>query len=90
MTSARGLYSRILWRDTRVVQVHEENQRNMRKYQEQLVQANGQLEEEQRAKDGARENMINMDRRAHSLSNALEEARTMLEQADRARRWGQF
>ena len=90
MNSARGLYSRILWRDTRVVQVHEENQRNMRKYQEQLVQANGQLEEEQRAKDGARENMINMDRRAHSLSNALEEARTMLEQADRARRWGQF
>ena len=84
------IYSRILWRDTRVVQVHEENQRNMRKYQEQLVQANGQLEEEQRAKDGARENMINMDRRAHSLSNALEEARTMLEQADRARRWGQF
>ena len=68
------------------MQVHEENQRNMRKYQEQLVQANGQLEEEQRAKDGARENMINMDRRAHSLSNALEEARTMLEQADRARR----
>ena len=90
MNSARGLYSRILWRDTRVVQVHEENQRNMRKYQEQLVQANGQLEEEQRATDGARENMINMDRRAHSLSNALEEARTMLEQADRARRWGQF
>ena len=72
------------------MQVHEENQRNMRKYQEQLVQANGQLEEEQRAKDGARENMINMDRRAHSHSNALEQARTKLEQADRARRRGQY
>jgi hypothetical protein len=39
------------------------------------------------ARDHARENMMNMDRRAHTLGNALEEARTMLEQADRARRW---
>jgi len=31
--------------------------------------------------------MINMERRAHSFGNALEEARTMLEQADRARRY---
>ena len=38
-------------------------------------------------RDHARENMMNMDRRAHTLGNALEEARTMLEQADRARRW---
>ena len=69
------------------VEVHEENQRNMRKYQELIQQANLELEEEQRARDRARENMINMERRSHSLANALEEARTMLDQADRARRY---
>jgi len=42
--------------------------------------------DEQRAKDVARDNLIAADRRAHSAQNALEEARTLLEQADRARR----
>merc|ERR1712029_513796 len=32
------------------------------------------------------DNLIAADRRAHSARNALEEARTLLEQADRARR----
>jgi myosin heavy chain 6/7 len=31
-------------------------------------------------------NLIAADRRAHAMQNALEEARTLLEQADRARR----
>ena len=35
----------------------------------------------------ARENLMNLDRRAHSLQNALEEARTILDQTDRARRY---
>ncbi len=68
--------------------MHEENQRNMRKYQDLIQQANLHLEEEQRARDLARENLINMERRAHSFANSLEEARTMLDQADRARRSG--
>ena len=34
----------------------------------------------------ARESFANAERRAHTLQNALEESRTMLEQADRARR----
>ena len=67
--------------------VHEENQRNIRRYQDLIQKANINLEEEQQAKDLARENHVNMDRRAHSLQNALEEARTILDQTDRARRY---
>merc|ERR1712117_812736 len=44
------------------------------------------LEDEQRAKEITRDQLIAADRRAHSAQNALEEARTLLEQADRARR----
>ena len=33
---------------------------------------------------------MNLDRRAHSLQNALEEARTILDQTDRARRYESF
>lgn len=43
-------------------------------------------DDEQRAKAIARENLVNAERRAHGLQNALEEGRTLLEQADRARR----
>ena len=45
-----------------------------------------QFEEEQRAKDNARDLMLGAERRANTLQNALEEAKTMLEQADRARK----
>merc|ERR1712020_294556 len=44
------------------------------------------LEDAQRAKDVAHDNLIAADRKAHANQNALEEARTMLEQSDRARR----
>merc|ERR1712061_53877 len=44
------------------------------------------LEDEQRAKEVCRDQLIASDRKAHSAQNALEEARTLLEQADRARR----
>merc|ERR1711974_196215 len=44
------------------------------------------FEDEQRAKDIARDALIAADRRANSTQNALGEARTLLEQADRARR----
>lgn len=43
-------------------------------------------EEVSRAKSAAHDDLLAADRRAHANQNALEEARTMLEQADRARR----
>merc|ERR1712218_620029 len=48
--------------------------------------AQAKLEEQQRAKEVAHDELINADRRANSNQNALEESRTLLEQADRARR----
>merc|ERR550532_3738251 len=45
-----------------------------------------QYEDEQRAKDIARDVMLNAERRANTMQNALEEAKTMLDQADRARK----
>merc|ERR1711983_715464 len=42
--------------------------------------------EAQRAKEIAHDNLLAADRKAHANQNALEEARTLLEQADRARR----
>ena len=44
------------------------------------------LEDEQKAREVAYDNLIAADRKAHANQNALEEARTLLEQADRARR----
>merc|ERR1712127_1142516 len=44
------------------------------------------FEEESRAKAVATDNLISADRRANANQNALEEARTLLEQADRNRR----
>merc|ERR1712026_353286 len=40
----------------------------------------------ERANEGAHDELINAERKANSNQNALEEARTLLEQADRARR----
>merc|ERR1712147_18522 len=58
----------------------------IKKYHEQIRGAQAKLEDEQRAKDVARDNLIANERRAHAAQNALEEARTLLEQADRSRR----
>merc|ERR1712059_80521 len=44
------------------------------------------LEEETRAKAAAQDNLLAADRRCNANANALEEARTLLEQADRNRR----
>merc|ERR1739846_132968 len=63
-----------------------ETQKVIKRYHEHIRGAQGKLEDEQRAKDVARDNLIASDRRAHAAQNALEEARTLLEQADRARR----
>merc|ERR1712018_441070 len=44
------------------------------------------LEDEQRTKEVIRDSLLANERRANAAQNALEEARTLLEQADRARR----
>merc|ERR1712029_961305 len=63
-----------------------ESQRTIKKYHEPIRGSQAKLEDEQRAKDVARDALIAADRKAHSMQNALEEAKTLLEQADRARR----
>merc|ERR1711881_342166 len=63
-----------------------ETQKVIKSYHQQIRDVQAKLEDEQRAKEVCRDQLIAGDRRAHSNQNALEEARTLLEQADRARR----
>jgi len=65
---------------------NQDTQKSIKKYQQQIRDAQGKLEEESRQKSAARDALVNAERRANSMSNALEEARTLLEQADRNRR----
>ena len=65
---------------------NQETQKTIKRYHQQIRDSQARLEDEQRAKEVARDQLIAADRRAHSMQNALEEARTLLEQADRARR----
>jgi len=63
-----------------------ELQKNIKLYQERIRDKTMQYESEQIAKEKARDYMLNAERRAHCVQNALEETKTMLDQADRARR----
>merc|ERR1712223_431101 len=63
-----------------------ETQKVIKRYHQQIRDLQAKLEDEQRAKEVCRDQFIAADRRAHSMQNALEESRTLLEQADRARR----
>ena len=63
-----------------------ENQKTIKKYNQQIRDVQAKLEEEQRGKEVARDLLLAADRKAHAMQNALEEARTLLEQADRNRR----
>merc|ERR1711994_722003 len=63
-----------------------DTQKTIKRYHQQIREAQSRLEEEQRAKEVTRDHLIATERKAHSVQNALEEARTLLEQADRARR----
>merc|ERR1712036_193834 len=58
----------------------------IKKYQGQIRDAASKLENEQRSKEVARDSLVNAERKAHGMQNALEESRTMLEQAHRNRR----
>merc|ERR1711933_19860 len=63
-----------------------ETQRNIKTYQLGLREAQSKLEGEQMAKEKAHDALIVADRKCNANQNALEGARTLLEQADRARR----
>merc|ERR1712045_745495 len=63
-----------------------ESQRNISLIQGNIRNVQKRFEEESRAKAAATDNLISADRRANANQSALEEARTLLEQADRNRR----
>merc|ERR1712029_1070491 len=63
-----------------------ELQKNIKLYQDRIREKTLQLESEQQSKDTAKDYLLTAERRAHSAQNALEETRTILEQADRTRK----
>merc|ERR1712198_524501 len=63
-----------------------ETQKSIKKYQTQIRDCQAKLEDEQRSKEVAREQLLVADRKAHAMQNALEEARSLLEQTDKNRR----
>merc|ERR1712033_57154 len=63
-----------------------ESQKNIKFIQQRLRDVQAKFEEENRAKAIAQDNLIAADRRCNANQNALEESRTLLEQADRNRR----
>merc|ERR1712111_97138 len=63
-----------------------ESQRSIKVIQQRLREVQARFEEETRAKAIAQDNLIAADRRCNANQNALEEARTLLEQSDRNRR----
>merc|ERR1712226_221990 len=65
---------------------NQETQKVIKGYHQRIRDGQANLENESRAKDVARDNLLAAQRRANGLQNALEEARTLLEQADRSRR----
>merc|ERR1711878_6292 len=65
---------------------NQETQKSIKRYHQQIRKVQAGLEEEQRSKEIVRDQLIATDRRANTVQNALEEARTLLEQADRSRR----
>merc|ERR1719309_1141153 len=63
-----------------------ESQKSIKMIQQRLREVQARFEDENRAKAMAQDNLIAADRRCNANQNALEEARTLLEQADRNRR----
>merc|ERR1719400_1961042 len=63
-----------------------DTQKAIKTYQGQIRGAAEKLDNEQRAKELARETLVASEKKAAALANGLEEARTLLEQADRNRR----
>ena len=64
----------------------QETKTMIKRYHQQIRKGQAHLENEQRATEASQDFLICSERKANSVKNALEEARTMLEQADRCRR----
>merc|ERR1739844_559020 len=62
------------------------SQKSIKMIQQRLREVQARFEDENRAKAVAQDNLIAADRRCNANQNALEESRTLLEQADRNRR----
>merc|ERR1712137_360062 len=65
---------------------NSESQRNIKRIQTVIREVQAKYEDEVRAKSAAQDSLIAADRRVNANQNALEEARTLLEQSDRNRR----
>merc|ERR1712033_14272 len=63
-----------------------ESQRNIKRIQTTIREIRAKYEDEVRAKSAAQDSLIAAERRVNANQNALEEARTLLEQSDRNRR----
>merc|ERR1711992_454756 len=63
-----------------------ESQRNIKRIQTTIREVQAKYEDEVRAKTAAQDALIAAERRVNANQNALEEARTLLEQSDRNRR----
>merc|ERR1719476_816767 len=63
-----------------------ETQKTIKVYHQKIRDSQQKLEDEQRAKEVTRDHLLACERKANTAQNALEEARTLLEQSDRARR----
>merc|ERR1712127_138823 len=63
-----------------------ETQKTIKVYHQKIRDSQQRLEDEQRAKEVTRDHLLACERKANTAQNALEEARTLLEQSDRARR----
>merc|ERR1711902_20062 len=63
-----------------------ESQRNIKRIQTTIREIQAKLEDQQRSKEIAQDALIAAERRVNANQNALEEARTLLEQSDRNRR----
>jgi myosin heavy chain 6/7 len=63
-----------------------QSQQTLHKYQLSIREIQVKIEDESRGKEIARDALIAAERKANANSNALEEARTLLEQTDRNRR----
>merc|ERR1712014_196750 len=72
--------------ETALEHANAETQKTIKKYHGSIRDAQAKLEGEQRAKEVTRDGLLASERKANSTQNALEEARTLLEQSDRARR----
>ena len=63
-----------------------DNQKLIKKLQQTIIEMQLQIEDEQRQRDEAREAVMVAERRANLLNSELEEIRSALEQAERARK----